>query len=344
MANQAFGAPRLTGPQPVEKLEVVSGGRAGNAPLIKAGTSLIPDRIFYAVVLSCGLCVLGLVGVIVYQLVTKSALSWHAFGWKFFFRSEWDPVNEQFGAWPFVYGTLVSSLLALVLAVPLAVGVAVFITEMCPRRLKGALAFTTELLAAIPSVIYGLWAIFVMVPLLRQYVEPFLARSLGWTGLFEGTPYGIGMLAAGIILAIMVVPIISSITREVMTAVPQQQREAVLALGATRWEMIRTGVLRNARAGILGGVILGLGRALGETMAVTMVIGNRPEIARSLFAPGYTMASVIANEFSEATSDTYLSALVEVGLALFLVTIIVNIMAQLLVWSVTRGMPRRSNA
>jgi phosphate transport system permease protein len=344
MANQAFGAPRLTGPQPVEKLEVVSSTRAETAPLIHAGSSQIPDRIFYVAVLSCGLCVLGLVGVIVYQLVTKSALSWHAFGWKFFFRSEWDPVNEQFGAWPFVYGTLVSSLLALVLAVPLAVGVAVFITEMCPRWLKGALAFTTELLAAIPSVIYGLWAIFVMVPLLREYVEPFLARSLGWTGLFEGTPYGIGMLAAGIILAIMVVPIISSITREVMTAVPQQQREAVLALGATRWEMIRTGVLRNARAGIMGGVILGLGRALGETMAVTMVIGNRPEIARSLFAPGYTMASVIANEFSEATSDTYLSALVEVGLALFLVTIIVNIMAQLLVWSVTRGMPRRSNA
>jgi len=344
MANRALGAPRLTGPQPVAKPEVVSSGKPGAAPLIKAGDSRISDRIFHGAVLSCGVCVLGLVGVIVYQLVTKSALSWHAFGWKFFFRSEWDPVNEQFGAWPFVYGTLVSSLLALVLAVPLAIGVAVFITEMCPRWLKGALAFTTELLAAIPSVIYGLWAIFVMVPLLREYVEPFLAHYLGWTGLFEGTPYGIGMLAAGIILAIMVVPIISSITREVMTAVPQQQREAVLALGATRWEMIRTGVLRNARAGILGGVILGLGRALGETMAVTMVIGNRPEIARSLFAPGYTMASVIANEFSEATSDTYLSALVEVGLALFLVTIIVNILAQLLVWSVTRGMPRRSNA
>ena len=166
-------------------------------------------------------------------------------------------------------------------------------------------------------MIYGLWAIFVLVPLLRQYVQPWLAKYFGWTGLFEGPPYGIGMLAAGIILAIMVVPIISSITREVMTAVPQQQREAVLALGATRWEMIRTGVLRNARAGIMGGVILGLGRALGETMAVTMVIGNRPEIAKSLFAPGYTMASVIANEFSEATGDLYLSALVEVGLALF---------------------------
>jgi phosphate transport system permease protein len=344
MANQAFGAPRLTGPQPVEKVEVVAKSKAENAPLTKAGDSRIPDGFFHLLVLGCGVCVLALVGVIVYELVTKSSLSWHAFGWKFFFRSEWDPVNEQFGAWPFVYGTLVSSLLALLLAVPLAVGVAVFITEMCPRWLKGGLAFATELLAAIPSVIYGLWAIFVMVPLLRQYVEPFLAKYFGWTGLFEGTPYGIGMLAAGIILAIMVVPIVSSITREVMTAVPQQQREAVLALGATRWEMIRTGVLRNARAGIVGGVILGLGRALGETMAVTMVIGNRPEISRSLFAPGYTMASVIANEFSEATSDTYLSSLVEVGLALFLVTIIVNILAQLLVWSVTRGMPTRSNA
>jgi len=298
---------------------------------------------FVAAMLACGLCVLALVGLIIFELVTKSQLSWQAFGWRFFFRSEWDPVNEQFGAWPFVYGTLVSSILALALAVPLAIGVAVFITEMSPRWLRGPLAFTTELLAAIPSVIYGLWAIFVLVPLLRLHVQPWLAKYLGWTGLFEGTPFGIGMLAAGIILAIMVVPIISSITREVMVAVPQQQREAVLALGATRWEMIRTGVLRNARAGILGGIILGLGRALGETMAVTMVIGNRPEISRSLFAPGYTMASVIANEFSEATGDLYLSALVQVGLALFIVTIIVNILAQILVWTVTRGTPARAN-
>jgi phosphate transport system permease protein len=215
---------------------------------------------------------------------------------------------------------------------------------MSPRWIRGPLAFTTELLAAIPSVIYGLWAIFVLVPLLRQYVEPFLGKYFGWTGLFEGAPYGIGMLAAGVILAIMIIPIISAITREVMTAVPQQQREAVLALGATRWEMIHMGVLRNARAGILGGIILGLGRALGETMAVTMVIGNRAEIAKSLFAPGYTMASVIANEFSEATGNLYLSSLVEIGLALFLVTIVVNILAQLLVWTVTRGTPARSNA
>jgi len=293
--------------------------------------------------LACGATILALVVLIVFELITKSSLSWHAFGFKFFIASEWDPVNDKYGALPFVYGTLISSLLSLLIAVPLAIGTAVFVTELSPRWLRNPLAFTTELLAAIPSVIYGLWAIFVLVPLLRQYVQPGLAKYFGWTRLFEGPPYGIGMLAAGIILAIMILPIISSITREVMTAVPQQQREAVLALGATRWEMIRTGVLRNARAGILGGIILGLGRALGETMAVTMVIGNRPEIAKSLFAPGYTMASVIANEFSEATGDTYLSALVEVGLALFLVTIIVNIFAQLLVWSVTRGMPARSN-
>jgi len=333
----------LTGPQPILKSEVAVGAVGESKPLLKTGDSRWADRSFFAIILSCGLCVLALVGLIVYELITKSSLSWHAFGLKFFFRSEWDPVNEQFGALPFVYGTIVSSIVALVIAVPLAIGVAVFITEMSPRWVRGPLAFTTELLAAIPSVIYGLWAIFVLVPLLRAYVQPFLARYFGWTGLFEGPPYGIGMLAAGIILAIMVIPIISSITREVMTAVPQQQREAVLALGATRWEMIRTGVLRNARAGILGGIILGLGRALGETMAVTMVIGNRPEVAKSLFAPGYTMASVIANEFTEATGDVYLSALVEVGLALFIVTIIVNVLAQFLVWTVTRGMPARTH-
>ncbi len=344
MANSALGAPPLPQTEPVAGPQLtVESGREPES-LIRVGSSRTADGIFFVAMLACGLCVLALVGLIVYELITKSSLSWHAFGWKFFVGRDWDPVNDHFGALPFVYGTIVSALLALILAVPLAIGVAVFITEMCPRWLRGPISFTTELLAAIPSVIYGLWAIFVLVPLLRKDVQPGLARYLGWTGLFEGPPYGIGMLAAGIILAIMIVPIISSITREVMTAVPQQQREAVLALGATRWEMIRLGVLRNARAGILGGIILGLGRALGETMAVTMVIGNRAEIARSLFAPGYTMASVIANEFSEATGDLYLSALVEVGLALFLVTIVVNILAQGLVWTVTRGMPARSNA
>lgn len=344
MANHALGSPNLQGPQPIAKPELAVNSRAQVRSLIPAGDSRVADRIFYYAMLACAMCVLALVGLIIYELVTKSALSWHAFGLKFFFQSDWDPVNDHYGALPFVYGTIVSSILALIIAVPLAVGVAVYITEMSPAWLRGPLAFTTELLAAIPSVIYGLWAIFVLVPLLRQYLQPWLARYFGWTGLFEGPPYGIGMLAAGIILAIMIVPIISAITREVMTAVSQQQREAVLALGATRWEMIRTGVLRNARAGIMGGVILGLGRALGETMAVTMVIGNRPEIARSLFAPGYTMASVIANEFSEATGDLYLSALIEVGLALFIVTIIVNILAQFLVWTVTRGTPARSHA
>jgi phosphate transport system permease protein len=292
---------------------------------------------------ACGLAVLAVLALIVYQLIVHSSLSWHAFGFKFFAGTEWDPVSERFGALPFIFGTLVSSILALIIAVPLSVGVAVFTTEMCPKGLRGPLSFFVELLAAIPSVIYGLWAIFVLVPILSKYVGPVLARALGWTGLFEGPLYGYSMLAAGFILAIMIIPIISSITREVLVVVPQHQREGVLALGATRWEMIRIGVLRNARAGIVGGIILGLGRALGETIAVTMVIGNRPEIARSLFAPGYTMASVLANEFSEATGDVYLSALVEIGLALFLVTIVVNAMARLLVWSVTRGQPARGH-
>jgi phosphate transport system permease protein len=284
-----------------------------------------------------------IVGLLLFELITRSKLSIHQFGFKFFTGSDWDPVAGQFGAFPFIYGTLVSSLVALIIAVPLAVGVAVYVTEMCPRPIRKAISFLTELLAAIPSVVYGLWAVFVLAPLLRDYVEPFLEKTLGWTGFFTGPKLGLGMLAAGIIMAIMIVPIISSITREVLVAVPQHQREATLALGATRWEMIRMGVLRNARAGILGAVILGLGRAIGETMAVTMVIGNRPEIAKSLFAPGYTMASVIANEFSEATDDLYLSALVEVGLALLIVTLIVNTAARLLVWSITRGSPQRAN-
>ncbi|MGH9492139.1 MAG: phosphate ABC transporter permease subunit PstC [Terriglobales bacterium] len=307
-------------------------------------TGQLADRVFRAAMLACGLSVIAIVVLIVAELFEGSRMAINEFGFKFFVGSQWDPVSGEFGALPFVYGTVVSSLLALMLAVPLALGVAVFVTEICPRPLRAAVSFASELLAAIPSVIYGLWAIFVLVPLLRQYVEPWLMAHLGWSGLFEGPPYGIGMLAAGVILAIMIVPVISSITREVMVAVPRHQREAVLALGATRWEMIRVGVLRNARAGIVGAIILGLGRALGETMAVTMVIGNRPEIAKSLLAPGYTLASVIANEFSEATDDLYLSALFEIGLALFLVTIIVNALARLLVWSVTRGTPARAHA
>ena len=334
----------MPGPQPVEETKVTSVPAQPATPLLRASGGELPDRIFKSAMTACGLAVLGVLVLIVYELISGSRLSWHAFGFKFFAASDWDPVNEHFGALPFIFGTLVSSLLALIIAVPLAVGVAVFTTEMCPKALRGPLSFFVELLAAIPSVIYGLWAIFVLVPLLGQHVQPFLQKTLGWTTLFDGPPVGYSMLAAGIILAIMIVPIISSITREVLMVVPQHQREAVLALGATRWEMIRIGVLRNARAGIVGGIILGLGRALGETMAVTMVIGNNPQIAKSLFAPGYTMASVMANEFSEATGDVYISSLIEIGLALFLVTIVVNALAQLLVWTVTRGQPARGHA
>jgi len=346
MAIPAPPRPDMPAPQPVEATKVRDLSSAGSrsAHLRSGKRAEVGDQIFQFLILLCGLAVLATLALIVYELVLRSGPSWHAFGFKFFAGHDWDPVNEHFGAMPFIYGTLVSSLLALLIAVPLSIGVAVFTTEMCPVALRGPLSFFVELLAAIPSVIYGLWAVFVLVPLLGDYVQPLLARTLGWTGFFEGPRYGVSMLAAGFILAIMIIPIISSITREVLLVVPQHQREAALALGATRWEMIRMGVLRNARAGIVGAIILGLGRALGETMAVTMVIGNRPEIAKSLFAPGYTMASVLANEFSEATGDVYLASLIEIGLALFLVTIVVNALARFLVWTVTRGQPARANA
>ena len=299
----------------------------------------------------CALSIFGIVLLILSELMLRSGLAWHKFGIHFFFAPPvrdrysgqpiyWDPVNQHFSALPFAYGTVVSSLLSLVIAVPLAIWLAVFLTEMCPRLLRGPLAFVTELLAAIPSIIYGLWAVFVLVPLMREHVNPLLVKYLGWTGLFvDDNPTGLGYVAAGVILAIMILPIISSLTREVMTAVPHSQREAVLALGATRWEMIRMGVLRNARIGIVGAVILGLGRALGETMAVTMVIGNTPQISKSLLSNGASMASVIANEFAEAHDDLHRSALIEIGLALFIVTILVNALARVLVWAVTRGAP-----
>ena len=321
--------------------------------LLSRGNSVNADRFFSWLMLLCGLSIFVIVGLIAFELVVRSELSWHKFGLSFFYRSFtdpythvttfWDPVNQFFGARPFVYGTIVSSVLALIIAVPLAIGVAVFLTEMCPRVLRSPLAFLTELLAAIPSVIYGLWAVFVLVPILREQINPFLIHMLGWTGFFaDDNPTGLGYMSAGVILAIMILPIISSLTREVMTAVPHSQREAVLALGATRWEMIRMGVLRNARIGIVGSIILGLGRALGETMAVAMVIGATPEIHRSLLANGSSMATVIANEYAEAVGDMHLSALTEIGLALFIVTIIVNFFAQLLIWAVTRGTPAQA--
>jgi phosphate transport system permease protein len=291
--------------------------------------------------LLCALSIFAIVALIFTELVTQSQPTLHKFGWKFFVRSDWNPVSGEFGALPFIYGTLVSSIISLIIAVPLAVGVAVFLTEMCPKAMRGPLSFMTELLAAIPSVVYGLWGIFVLVPLLRTHVDPILIGLLGWTGLFTRPDFGVGLFSAGVILAIMILPIVSSLTREVMTAVPHTQREAVLALGATRWEMIRMGVLRNARIGIVGSIILGLGRALGETMAVAMVIGSSPTVSRSLLAPAYSMAAVIANEFAEAVTDLHRTALIEIGLALFLVTIVVNILARLLVWAVTRGAPAR---
>ncbi|SPE22057.1 Phosphate transport system permease protein PstC [Candidatus Sulfotelmatomonas gaucii] len=318
--------------------------------LLARGNSAITDGAFRVLMALCAFSIFVIVALILFELVQRSQLTLHAFGLKFFYKtyfdpttnlpSYWDPVNGYFSALPFVYGTLVSSLLSLLFAVPLAIGVAVFLTEMCPNFLCAPLAFLTELLAAIPSIIYGLWAVFILVPLLREYVNPLLIKGLGWTGLFDDTsPTGMGYFASAVILAIMILPIISSLTREVMSAVPHSQREAVLALGATRWEMIRMGVLRNARVGIVGAVILGLGRALGETMAVTMVIGSTPQIHHSLLSTGSSMASVIASEFTEAVSDMHLSALIEIGLALFIVTIIVNAIARLLVWAVTRGAP-----
>jgi phosphate transport system permease protein len=322
--------------------------------LLSRGNSALTDAGFHGLMVVCALSIFGIVVLIATELVLRSRLAWGKFGLDFFYKfyldaytgqkTYWDPVNEHFSALPFLYGTLVSSLLALLLAVPLAIGLAVFLTEMCPRALRGPLAFITELLAAIPSVIYGLWAVFVLVPLLREHVDPWLIHAFGWTGFFsDDNPTGLGFVAAGVILAIMILPIISSLTREVMSAVPNAQREAVLALGATRWEMIRLGVLRNARIGIVGSIILGLGRALGETMAVAMVIGNSPEIHQSLLSNGSTMSAVIANEFAEAAGDVHLSALMELGLALFIVTILVNALARFLVWMVTRGAPAQAH-
>jgi len=267
-------------------------------------------------------------------MTRASWLSLRHFGLGFIVSSDWDPVRDLYGAAPFIFGTVVSSLLALIIAVPVGLGGAIFLSELAPDWLRRPLGFLIELLAAIPSVVYGLWGIFVLAPWLRTTVQPALGHLLGWTPFFQGPARGVGMLAGGLILAIMILPTIASVARDVMRAVPMVQREGALALGATRWEMVRMAVLPSARAGIVGAIILGLGRALGETMAVTMVIGNRVEISPSLNAPSYTMASVIANEYTEATGDLYLSALSEIGLLLFAVTLLLNVVARLLVWRV----------
>lgn len=294
------------------------------------------DAVFRGVLLLSALLIVVIVVMMVSAMASNSMLSIREFGFSFLTGRDWDPVKGEFGALPFIYGTVVSSLIALVIAVPLSIGVAVFLVEQAPRSMARPFAFLVELLAAIPSVVYGLWGIFVLAPFLREYIEPPLASWFGWLPLFRGTVTGLGLLTGGIILAIMITPIISAVVRDVLAAVPVSQREAALALGATKWETTRV-VLANAASGIAGAIVLGLGRALGETMAVTMVIGNRPQISASLFEPSYTIASVIANEFTEATGELYLSALIQIGLILFLVTFIVNGVAKLLVWSVTRG-------
>jgi len=268
---------------------------------------------------------------LIIELWRDSALARHKFGLQFFFTRVWDPIAEQFGALPFIYGTLVTATVSLVIAVPLGIGAAIFLAELAPARLSDSLEFFIDLLAAVPSVIYGLLGVFIVVPLMRDYVQPGLKKTLGFLPLFSGPAYGVGFLTAGIVLAIMVIPYIISVSREVLMSVPRDQREAALSLGATRWESTWKVVVPFARTGITGSIFLALARALGETMAVTMVIGNTPTISASLFSPGYSIAAVIANEFTEATGDLYLSALIELGLVLFLLTFLLNGLARLLI-------------
>lgn len=298
------------------------------------------DRLFRWLTVCMAGSLVVLVVLIGWELWSGSQLARARYGIGFLGSSEWDPVQEKYGALPFIFGTVVSSLIALVLAVPLSIGTAVYLTELAPRRIRQPLTSLIEMLAAIPSVILGLWGVYVMVPWLRDGPFQWLKETFDSVPLFAGPVYGVSMLSGGIIIAIMILPIITSVSREILRSVPNLQREAAYALGATRWEVTRIAVLSYARPGLFGAVILGLGRALGETMAVTMVIGNRPEISASLLAPGYTLASVIANEFTEATTDVYLSALVELGLVLFGVTIVINLFAQLLLKSMGGGSQR----
>ena len=300
-----------------------------------------PDEIIFR----AGTGVFGLVLVVLVvaigaELYRQSRLSITQFGWQFWQTDIWDPVAGEFGARPFIWGTLYSSVLALLIATPIALGIAIYISELAPDRLRRPLVFLTELLAAIPSIVYGLWGVFVLVPLVREF-EVNTPEWLKGIPLFTGPPLGVGMLSASLILAIMVIPFTSSVAREVLRAVPQAQREGAYALGATRWEAIRM-ALFYARTGIIGSVMLGFGRALGETMAVTMLIGNNPQITWSLYAPQYTMAAVLANEFTEADNDLYLNALIEIGLVLFIITLIINVLSRMLIWSMARQKrPRR---
>src|SRR4051794_31264105 len=301
----------------------------------------LADRSWVAGTTLLGLAVLAVAGVIVAELLRIGSPAIARTGLIAFVKtSVWDATRDVFGALPYIYGTLVTSAVALVLALPISIGLALFLTEMAPVTVRSIVSFPIALLAGIPSVVYGLWGLFVLVPVLRKPVEPFLSRTLGFLPLFQGAPIGLGYLAAGIILAIMILPTITSISIEVLRTVPGPLREAALALGATRWEAIRIAVLPYARAGIVGATMLGLGRALGETMAVTMLIGNSPTIRASLFAPGYSLPAVIANEFAEASGDVHTSALAALGLLLFAVTVVLNIVARLLVRLSRRGPAR----
>ncbi len=293
------------------------------------------DKVYRVLLTACAGLILVIVITMLVVIGQGSWLSIKEFGPSFLYGQVWDPIKGEFGALPFIYGTVLSAVIAVLIATPLSIGVAVFLVEQAPRSIARPIGFLVELLAAIPSVVYGLWAIFILAPFLRVYVQPPLQEYFGWLPFFKGTPTGIGMFTGGIILAIMITPIITAVVRDILEAVPVTQREAALALGATKWETTKI-VLANASSGIAGAVILGLGRAIGETMAVTMIIGNRPQISASLFEPAYTIASVIANEFTEATGDLYLSALVEMGLILFVVTFIVTALAKLLIMSVGR--------
>jgi phosphate transport system permease protein len=316
---------------------------ASSTHILPAPGSRVPDLAFKWVACIAASMIVILIVLVGFELYWGSRQSLAKFGAGFLWSSEWDPVTDKYGALPFIFGTLVSSLLALLIAVPLGVATALFLTELAPLHLRQPIVMAIEMLAAVPSVIFGLWGIFVLIPWLRDHLFVWLKHSLGFLPLFQGPIYGVSMLAAGIIVAIMILPIITSISREILRSVPNLQREAAYALGATRWEVLKIAVLSYARRGLFGAAVLGLGRALGETMAVTMVIGNRPVISASLFAPGYTLASVIANEFAEATTDLYLNSLFELGLVLLVVAIIVNACAQIMLKSMSGGGPIKVN-
>ncbi len=305
-----------------------------NVKIIKSKRKF-QDVIFENITLLFALSLIFLVILIMYEMFRDSALSREKFGWNFIFTSTWDPVKEDFGALSFIYGTFISSIIALIIALPISLGVAIFLSEIAKGVIRNTISFLIEILAAIPSIIYGFWGIFVFAPFMRAAVEPFLVKYLGFLPIFSGSFSGFNLLTAGLILSIMIIPIITSISRDVLRAIPQSQREASYALGATKWEAIKMAML-NAKSGILGATVLGLGRAIGETMAVTMVIGNKSQIKASLLEPAYSMASVIANEFAEASGALHVSALIEVGLILFGVTFIINSLARLLIYSVTR--------